>query len=80
MHLGTGATMLGAFFIITDPVSSAVSNRGRLVFGIGAGALIFSMRTWSNYPDGVAFAVLLMNFSAPFIDNYTQPRTYGHGS
>ena len=78
MHLGTGATMLGAFFILTDPVSSAVSNRGRLFFGIGAGILIFSLRTWSNYPDGVAFAVLLMNFAAPFIDHYTQPRTYGH--
>ncbi len=79
MHLCTGAAMLGAFFILTDPVSSAVSNRGRLLCGIGAGILVFSIRTFSNYPDGVAFAVLLMNFAAPFIDNYTQPRTYGHG-
>lgn len=77
-HLSTGATMLAAFFIITDPVSSATSNRGRIVFGASIGILIFIIRTWGNYPDGVAFAVLLMNLAAPFIDIYTQPRSYGH--
>lgn len=78
LHWFSGATMLGAFFILTDPVSSATSNRGRLVFGAGAGLLIFVIRSWGNYPDAVAFAVLLMNFAAPFIDYYTLPRTYGH--
>ncbi|MBV0932789.1 electron transport complex subunit RsxD [Marinobacterium weihaiense] len=77
-HLSTGATMLAAFFIITDPVSSATSNRGRIIFGAGIGVLIFIIRTWGNYPDGVAFAVLLMNLAAPFIDLYSQPRSYGH--
>lgn len=77
-HLTTGATMLAAFFIITDPVSSATSNRGRLVFGACIGLLVFIIRTWGNYPDGFAFAVLLMNLAAPFIDLYTQPRSYGH--
>lgn len=77
-HCFNGAMMLGAFFIVTDPVSSAVSNRARLLCGIGAGCLLFTMRFWSNYPDAVAFAVLLMNFSAPLIDHYIQPRTYGH--
>lgn len=77
-HLFSGGTMLGAFFIITDPVSSAVSNKGRLIYGIGIGALIFAIRAWGNYPDAVAFAVLLMNFAAPFIDYYTLPRSYGH--
>lgn len=77
-HLTTGATMLAAFFIITDPVSSATSNRGRLIFGACIGVLIFIIRTWGNYPDGVAFSVLLMNLAAPFIDLYTQPRSYGH--
>lgn len=77
-HLFTGATMFGAFFIITDPVSSAVSVRGRLVFGALIGLLIYVIRTWGNYPDAVAFAVLLANFAAPFIDFYSQPRTYGH--
>lgn len=73
-----GAAMLGAFFIATDPVSSATSNRGRIIFGIGIGLLIFIIRTWGNYPDAVAFSVLLMNLAAPMIDHYTQPRSYGH--
>lgn len=78
-HLLSGATMLGAFFIVTDPVSSAVSNRGRIVYGAAIGVLVYVIRTWgTSYPDGVAFAVLLMNFAAPFIDYYTTPRTYGH--
>ncbi|MDO6564297.1 electron transport complex subunit RsxD [Amphritea sp. 1_MG-2023] len=77
-HLTTGATMLGAFFIATDPVTSATSNKGKLWFGIGIGILVFVIRTWGNYPDAVAFAVLLMNLCAPFIDQYTQPRSYGH--
>jgi electron transport complex protein RnfD len=79
-HLFSGATMFGAFFIITDPVSSAVSNRGRLIFGAAIGVLVYLIRVHGNYPDAVAFAVLIMNFAAPFIDHYTQPRTYGHGA
>ncbi|WP_045858309.1 electron transport complex subunit RsxD [Teredinibacter purpureus] len=77
-HLLSGATMLGAFFIVTDPVTSAVSNRGRIIYGAVVGALVFIIRVWGNYPDAVAFAVLLMNFAAPFIDYYTKPKTYGH--
>lgn len=77
-HLTLGATMLGAFFIATDPVSSATSTRGKIVFGTGIGLLVFTIRTWGNYPDAIAFAVLLMNLAAPMIDQYTQPRTYGH--
>ena len=78
LHLFSGGTMFGAFFIITDPVSSAVSNRGRIIFGAAIGVLIYIIRVWGNYPDAIAFAVLLMNFAAPFIDYYTLPRTYGH--
>lgn len=77
-HWLSGGIMFGAFFILTDPVTSAVSKKGRLIFGAGAGILIFVIRAWGNYPDGIAFAVLLMNFAAPFIDYYTLPRTYGH--
>ncbi|HZJ95179.1 MAG TPA: RnfABCDGE type electron transport complex subunit D [Thiopseudomonas sp.] len=77
-HLLSGATMLGAFFIVTDPVSSATSVQGRLIFGVGVGVLIYIIRTWGGYPDGVAFAVLLMNLCAPTIDYFTRPRTYGH--
>ena len=77
-HLLSGATMLGAFFIVTDPVSSATSTQGRLIFGAGVGILVYVIRAWGGYPDGVAFAVLLMNLAAPTIDYYTRPRTYGH--
>lgn len=77
-HLLSGATMLGAFFIVTDPVSGATSNLGRLIFGAGVGILTYVIRAWGGYPDGVAFAVLLMNLAAPTIDYYTRPRTYGH--
>lgn len=77
-HLLGGATMFGAFFIITDPVSGATSPRGRLLFGAGVGLLVYVIRVWGNYPDAVAFAVLLMNLCAPTIDYYTAPRTYGH--
>ena len=78
LHWLSGGTMLGAFFIVTDPVTSAVSNRGRLIYGAAIGILVYLIRVWGNYPDAVAFAVLLMNFAAPFIDFYTLPRTYGH--
>ncbi|AYC33848.1 RnfABCDGE type electron transport complex subunit D [Pseudomonas cavernae] len=77
-HLFSGATMLGAFFIVTDPVSGATSNRGRLIFGAGVGIIVYIIRTWGGYPDGMAFGVLLMNLAAPTIDYYSRPRTYGH--
>ena len=77
-HLFSGATMLGAFFIATDPVSAATTPRGRLYYGAGIGVLVYVIRTWGGYPDGVAFAVLLMNMAAPTIDYYTQPRVFGH--
>jgi H+/Na+-translocating ferredoxin:NAD+ oxidoreductase subunit D len=80
LHLLGGATMLGAFFIATDPVTAATSIKGKLYYGAGIGILIYLIRNWGNYPDAVAFAVLLMNFVAPLIDHYTQPRTYGHKS
>tara|TARA_S200000501_G_scaffold177680_1_gene167368 strand:- start:13641 stop:14621 length:981 start_codon:yes stop_codon:yes gene_type:complete len=79
-HLLGGATMFGAWFIATDPVSSAVSNKGRIIYGAGIGVLTFIIRKWGNYPDAVAFAVLLMNFSAPLIDHYTQTKPYGHNN
>ncbi|MEH6561060.1 MAG: electron transport complex subunit RsxD [Marinobacter sp.] len=78
LHLLAGGTMLGAFFIATDPVSAATSHQGKLIYGAGIGVLIYLIRTWGNYPDAVAFCVLLMNFAVPFIDHYTPPRTYGH--
>jgi electron transport complex protein RnfD len=74
----SGGTMLGAFFITTDPVSGATTQRGRWIFAVGAGALVFAIRETGGYPDGIAFAILLMNLAAPTIDALTKPRTYGH--
>ncbi len=78
-HLFSGATLLGAFFIATDPVSAATSTTGRLVYGVGIGLLIFAVRRWGAYADGVAFAVLFMNMLVPLIDRYTRPHIVGHG-
>lgn len=76
-HLFSGATMLCAFFIATDPVTASTTPLGKLLYGTGIGFLIYIIRTWGGYPDAVAFAVLLMNFTAPLLDQYTVPRTYG---
>lgn len=77
-HIVSGASMLGAFFIATDPVTAASSSKGCLYYGAGIGILIYVIRTWGSYPDGTAFAVLLMNMAVPIIDYYTQPRAFGH--
>ncbi|GEM77279.1 electron transport complex subunit RsxD [Vibrio sagamiensis] len=78
LHLLSGATMLGAFFIATDPVSASTTVKGRLIFGALIGGLVFIIRSWGGFPDGVAFAVLIANMCVPLIDYYTKPRTYGH--
>lgn len=77
-HWFNGACMLGAFFIITDPVSGATSVKGRIIFAALAGFLVFIIRQYGGYPDAVAFSVLLCNMAAPLIDQFTRPRTYGH--
>lgn len=76
-HLFGGAAMLGAFFIATDPVTAAASNKGRLIYGAGVGILIYIIRTWGGYPDAIAFSVLLMNMAVPMIDYYTKPEVFG---
>lgn len=76
-HLFSGAAMLGAFFIATDPVTAASTPRGRLLYGAGIGLITYLIRSFGGYPDGVAFAVLLMNMVAPMIDYATRPRVLG---
>ena len=76
-HLFSGAAIIGAFFIATDPVSASTTPRGQLIYGASIGLLVFVIRTWGGYPDAVAFAVLLMNMAAPMIDHYTQPTVFG---
>ena len=77
-HLMSGASMLCAFFIITDPVSGPTTPRGKLYFAAGIGILTYLIRVYGGYPDGVAFAVLIMNMCVPLIDACTQPRVFGH--
>ena len=76
-HLLSGGAMLGAFFIATDPVSGATTPRGKIIFGAGAGLLTYLIRVFGGYPDGVAFAILLLNICVPLIDLYTQPPIFG---
>ncbi|MBL8397588.1 MAG: RnfABCDGE type electron transport complex subunit D [Candidatus Accumulibacter sp.] len=76
-HLFSGGSLLGAFFIVTDPVSGCTTPKGKLIFGITAGLLTYLIRVFGGYPDGVAFAVLLMNLCVPLIDMYTQPPIFG---
>ena len=76
-HLFSGAAIFGAFFIATDPVTASTTPRGRLIYGAGIGVLTYIIRTFGGYPEGVAFAVLLMNIAAPTIDYYTRPRVFG---
>jgi electron transport complex protein RnfD len=77
-HLMSGASMLCAFFIITDPVSGPTTPKGKLYFAAGVGILTYLIRVYGGYPDGVAFAVLLMNMCVPLIDSLTQPRVFGY--
>ncbi|HIO91563.1 MAG TPA: electron transport complex subunit RsxD [Leucothrix mucor] len=76
-HIFSGATMLGAFFIATDPVSACTTPRGQLIYGASIGFFIYIIRTWGNYPDAIAFSVLIMNMSVPMIDYFTQTRVFG---
>jgi electron transport complex protein RnfD len=78
-YMFSGATILCAFFIATDPVSAATSPKGRFFYGLGIGLLIYIIRRWGAYADGVAFAVLLMNMATPAIDYVTRPPIVGHG-
>ena len=77
-HVVTGGAMLGAFFILTDPVSGATTPRGKLIFAAGVAILTWIIRTFGAYPDGMAFGVLLMNLCVPLIDMGTQPPVFGH--
>lgn len=76
-HLFSGGAILGAFFIVTDPVSGSTSNRGRFIFGLIVGVIAYTIRTWGGYPDGIAFGVLLANMCAPVLDYYSKPKVFG---
>ena len=77
-HLFSGASMLAAFFIITDPVSGPTTPKAKLYFAAGIGIITYLVRVYGGYPDGVAFAVIFMNICVPLLDAATQPRVFGH--
>jgi len=77
-HVFSGASILAAFFILTDPISGPTTPKGKLYFAAGAAILTYLIRVYGGYPDGVAFAVIFMNICVPLIDMYTQPRVFGH--
>jgi electron transport complex protein RnfD len=76
-HVLSGGLVLGAFFMATDMVTSPVTPRGKLIFGVGCGILTSIIRLWGGYPEGVSYSILLMNIAVPLIDRYTRPRKLG---
>ncbi len=75
-HLLSGAAIFSAFFIATDPITAAATPRGRLLYGLGIGALAWAIRTWGSYPDGFAFAVLMLNLCVPLLDQHLSMRAH----
>lgn len=76
-HLLSGGLCLGAFFMATDYVTSPTTEKGKLIFGIGCGVITVVIRLFANYPEGVSFAILLMNIATPLIDRYTAIKPFG---
>lgn len=76
-HILSGGLMLGAFYMATDMVTTPISFKGRLWFGFGCGFLTVVIRLWGGYPEGVSYAILLMNLSTPLIDRFTKPKVFG---
>jgi electron transport complex protein RnfD len=78
-HIFGGGLMLGAIFMATDMVTSPLTKTGMLIFGSGCGIITMVIRRWGGYPEGVSFAILLMNSITPLINRATRPRVFGHG-
>jgi len=76
-HILSGGLVLGAFFMATDYVATPLTANGQLIFGLGCGLLTGVIRIWGGYPEGVSYAILMMNAATPFIDRYTKTRIYG---
>ena len=80
MHLGAGGLMLGAFFMATDMVTSPLTRKGKVVFAAGCGVMTMVIRLFGGYPEGVCYAILIMNTCVPLIDALTRPRRFGANS
>ena len=77
MHVMSGGLILGAFFMATDMVTSPVTRKGKWIFAVGCGLITVLIRVKGGYPEGVSYAILLMNTVTPLIDAYTRPKVYG---
>jgi electron transport complex protein RnfD len=76
-HILSGGLILGAFFMATDYVTSPLTRKGQIIFGIGCGLITAVIRLWGGYPEGVSYAILMMNAATPIIDRFTRNRIYG---
>ncbi len=76
-HILSGGLILGAFFMATDYVTSPLTYKGQIIFGAGCGLVTAIIRLWGGYPEGVSYAILMMNAATPIIDRYTRNRVYG---
>ena len=76
-HVLAGGVVLGGIFMVSDMVTTPVTPRGRIIFGIGAGLLTMVIRRWGGYPEGCSYSILLMNLVTPLIDRYTLPKEFG---
>ena len=77
IHLFSGGLMLGAVFMATDYVTSPMTKKGMLIYGVCIGFITVAIRLWGSYPEGMSFAILLMNAFTPLINNYTKPKRFG---
>lgn len=77
VHILSGGLLLGAIFMATDYVTSPMTHKGQLVYGVGIGLITSVIRLWGSYPEGVSFAILIMNAVTPLINNYIKPKRYG---
>ena len=75
---GNGGFVAAAFFVATDPVTHPRDPRQQILYGATIGIVVYLIRAYGAFPDGIAFAILLMNMAVPLIDRYTRPRVYGH--
>ncbi|MBN2038452.1 MAG: RnfABCDGE type electron transport complex subunit D [Spirochaetes bacterium] len=76
-HLFSAGLFLGAFFMATDMVTTPVTAKGMIIFGVGCGIITSVIRLWGGYPEGVSYSILLMNATVPLIDKYTKPKVFG---
>ena len=77
VHLLSGGLMLGAIFMATDYVTSPMTPKGQIIYGIAIGFLTIIIRNWGAYPEGMSFAILIMNAFTPLINNYSKPKRFG---